>query len=301
MNTRRRWQLAALGTGTAAALVAGSAVATTPGSSTDVTFVAVNHRVLNAASVGVGRSTSPVVIGGSTTVPTDATTVRLLISVKSIGSGHLTIYPAGNPAGASGDTVTWAGTKGGGGQIAENIGTSNQVTFVNNSTASIALTVTITGYSTQVSAGDISGQGGSAGQVLTNDGAGGASWQTPGTAYEGAPGATTIQTTQQPGYTEILGLPAGHYLVQVNGTVEVLNGASSTAHCELVDVESGAIIDTAWASVAAATPDASIGMQTVATSTSDGGGVGLRCIATALTRLAHFTLAGVGVGTVVQR
>ena len=50
-------------------------------------------------------------IGGDGSVrrytPTNATTVRLTVTAKGTKGGTLSFYPAGNPAGASGDTLDY--------------------------------------------------------------------------------------------------------------------------------------------------------------------------------------------------
>lgn len=222
--------LGALAAAAAAAFLVGSAAATpTPGGTTDVTFVPIaGHRVLSNTYLAAGHSSSPVLIGGSTTIPTNATTVQLLVLVKGTATGSLFYYPAGNTA--AGQTFTWV--KGGGqATLASNIGTANEVTFVNQSSAAINLTVTITGYSTQVSAGDITGSGGAPGQVLTNTGAG-ATWGPGGTVYVhhyprlGLPTDLGIRPAGE------LALPAGAYDVRATGT---LHGyGTATAYCELL-------------------------------------------------------------------
>ena len=290
----RRAAAIMLGGATFTVLVAGAAIATTPGSTTDVTFIPVNHRVLNGASVGVGHATSPVVIGGSTTVPTDATTVSLNVVVKSTGTGSLAIYPASDPAGASGDTVSWAGTKGGVGRVAENIGTSNEVTFVNNSTRTIYLTVTIVGYSTQVSEADINGSGGTRGQVLTNTGTG-ASWQTPGTIYTMTQQGVFISTLYAS--SGFLHPPAGTYLVEATGTI-AYQGHDTTVQCGLLNGSTNSDDDVAWASVTGAAPDASIALHAVATVTSDLEFLALRCQSPFDADLRSYTLTAMPIGTV---
>jgi len=297
MNSRRAAAIT-LGTAATVAVIASAAVATTPGSTTDVAYIAVNHRVLNNTYVAAHGATSPVVIGGSTTVPTDATAVRLSVTVKGSAAGSLLIYPAGNLDGASGDTVSWTVAKSGAGIVSENVGTANEVTFVNTTGRPINITATLIGYSAQVSAGDISGQGGSAGQVLTNDGGGGASWQTPApaTVYDDGPASSSIPTTQQSGYPAYVPLPAGHYLVQATATVERYTN-DATAQCQLVNGETFAVVNTAWASVTGSAPDASISLQAVITTTGDYGGVGFRCTATAPGNLRNFTLTALQAGS----
>jgi hypothetical protein len=167
----------------AALFVVGVAGASPTTSTTNVTFLplTVPHKVLSGVTIAATKNTSAVVIGASTTVPSNATTVQLTVSGKSTTGAHLNFYPAGNPSGASGQTLTVpAGSIVATTTIQENVGESGKVTFANSGPGSATtVTATITGYSTQVTAGDINGVGGSSGQVLTNDGAGGAVWQTP--------------------------------------------------------------------------------------------------------------------------
>jgi hypothetical protein len=215
MPARRHWRAPVAAAGIVTAFIAGSAVATTPGDrSTSGSFVPVNHRVLNAVSVGTGHATSPVVIGGSTTVPTDATAVRLLISVKSTGAGELQIYPAGNSAGDADDTVSWNGTKGGGGEVYENVGGSNEVAFFNRSSRAIYLTVTITGYTAK------------------------------GTVYYSGPVSAPVPTSGEPWTPQVsFVVPTGTYLLAATGTIEY-TGAPAGVDCSLVDTN-GSNLNTA--------------------------------------------------------
>jgi hypothetical protein len=129
-------------------------------------------KVLSGASVAAGKSVSPVAIGGSTTVPTNATAVRLTVAVKAAKSGSLRVYPAGDPtaAGATafGTTAGVTTTQ----TIDETVGTKDQVTLLNASAGAATVTVTVSGYSTQVTAGNIAPDGGVSGQVLSNNGNG---------------------------------------------------------------------------------------------------------------------------------
>lgn len=180
---RRRAALAAtmlavagLGAGTTAF----ATVSTHSGSTTNVSFVTLTpaHKLLSNTAISANKSTSPVVIGGTTTVPSNATTVQLTVSAKGAAAGTLNFYPAGNPSGGSGQSLSWTAGATVSGTIQENVGMSGELTFANSSTGSVAVTAAIIGYSTQVTDGDISGVDGTSGQVLTNTGAGG-SWQNP--------------------------------------------------------------------------------------------------------------------------
>jgi len=184
-RSRGRRSMVLLGVGgLAIGLIAGNAIGTPPTTSTtDVSFVALNpaHKVLSAATIGANKTSSPVVAGGATTVPTNATVVRLTVTAKGAAGGVLNFYPAQNVSGGSGQFLSYpSGSVSVSTTIEENIGQADELTFANSGSGSVVVTATITGYSTQVTAGTINGSGGSAGQVLTNDGAGGAVWQNVG-------------------------------------------------------------------------------------------------------------------------
>jgi hypothetical protein len=159
--------------------VAGIAGAAPTSSTTDVAIVplTLGHKVLSNVTISANKTTSPVVAGASTTVPTNATTVRLTVTAKGAKAGVLNFYPAGNLGGGSGQSLAYPAGTLVSTTIQENVGQSNELTFANAGTASVVVNATLTGYSTQVTAGDIGGTGGSNGQVLTNNGSGGAAWQ----------------------------------------------------------------------------------------------------------------------------
>jgi hypothetical protein len=128
-----------------------------------------------AGSVGAGKTVNAVAFGGATTVPTNATAVRIGLTIKSAQAGSLVIYPAGDPTAPDAQNVSYpAGT------IATSIvvtgGIKDDITIHNTGSASATVTATATGYSTQLTATNIAPDGGTAGQVLTNTGSGTA-WQ----------------------------------------------------------------------------------------------------------------------------
>lgn len=277
-------------------LVAGSAGAlSAPGSSTDVSFVPITeHHVLTNTYLAAGRASSPVVIGASTTVPTDATTVQFSVNVKGTGSGNLSFYPAGNAARSDG--FVWA--KGGGqGVVASNVGTANEVTFVNRSSSAINLSVSITGYSTDVTAGDINGSGGTAGEVLTDTVTGAAVWRTPGTVYVDHVLNTTLPSYIVSPYTADLRVPAGSYLMQAVGTVEAgsVQMPATTVFCELLS--EGTVASVSRTSLSSGQADTAVALDAVVTLDADGL-IGLKCSSTAYTDLVQYTLTAVPVGTV---
>jgi hypothetical protein len=171
--------LAALGLG----LGVNAALATPPnGSTTNVSFVplATPYKLFTAKSFAAHALYSPVVIGGSTKIPTNATTVRLQVEAGGKTAGTMTFYPAGNVNGGSGQSLTWSAGGTATATIEENVGTANELTIANGSAASTG-TATITGYSAQVTAADIAPADGAAGEVLTNTGTGAAWLQPPAT------------------------------------------------------------------------------------------------------------------------
>ncbi len=226
----------------ATALVASAGAAPTT-DTTAVAFVPVSaKKVMSANSIPAGATESAIVIGGTTTVPSNATTVRLVVTVKGAAAGTITLFPAGNEAGGAGHTVSWAAGATTTETEAENVGLSNKVSVKNSSTKAAVVTLTITGYSTQVTAGDINGSGGTNGQVLTNNGAEGATWRSLdasnisglqkndgfGFGYGASVffNATTVVAT--------LAVPAGNYLVQFSGEFENRASTVNTATCTLV-------------------------------------------------------------------
>lgn len=137
--------------------------------------------VTTGSYVAAGKTYAFVASGTTSTVPSNATVVQLAITVKGTQAGTLSFAPLGDPANSSPTTVSWAAGGTGAGTVKVNVGVSNKVVITNSSAASATVGVKITGYSTQVTAAGISGAGGTDGQVLTNDGHGSVSWQTPPT------------------------------------------------------------------------------------------------------------------------
>jgi hypothetical protein len=233
--------MATAGTAVAVLALVGVAVATPTTSTTDVAIVplTVGHKVLSGATIHANSSASPVVSGGSTTVPTNATTVRVTVLAKGAAAGVLSFYPYGNPSGGSGQTLAYpAGSVAVTGTIQENIGQSNKLTFANAGAGSVVVTATLTGYSTQVTAGDINGTGGTAGQVLTNNGTGGASWESAGAAYGGRSG----DAMANPNGVQVASVtvPAGSYTVSFTaGGQDLAATVEEHAACYLLSPDGG--------------------------------------------------------------
>lgn len=225
------------------AVVAGTGIGTTVAfagggqNTTSVSFVSLNpaKKVLNGVTIAANKTASVVVIGSTTTVPSDATTVELSISATGTASGVLNIYPTGNLSGGSGQFVEWAAHGTGTATIQENPGQSGELTFYNVSSAAAKVTATIVGYSTQVTAGDVNGSGGTAGQALVNNGDGTASWGDP------APSSYTVITpfsTSLPGLAAhnfpqvaALNVPAGDFDVTYTATVSNTAATADTIYC----------------------------------------------------------------------
>ncbi|RHW23845.1 hypothetical protein D0Z08_27525 [Nocardioides immobilis] len=155
-----------------------------------------------------------VVSGGTTTVPTNATTIRMTVTARGAAAGTLSFFPAGNPDGSSGQTVSWSAGGTATEVITTDIGQKNQVAFKNTSTKAAIVTATITGYSTEVEVDDISESGGTAGQVLTNTGTA-AAWQDPQlpSAYH-ARNPSYVPLSGGAATVVSLALPAGRYQVE---------------------------------------------------------------------------------------
>ena len=252
---RSPWRRRALFAGALAIAVAATAGATGAlaggggQNTTSVAFVnlTVAKKVLNNASIAANKTVSATVIGGSTTVPTDATTVQLTVTASGTANGILNFYPAGNVGGGSGQFITWTAGHSGSGIIQENPGQVGQLTFYNVSNAAAHVTATITGYSTQVTAGDINGSGGSAGQALINNGDGTAGW---GSAAPGSYTHISLPTTHFTGLNFVqvaaVTVPAGDYNVTYTGVVTNSGASPDTIYCYIngvAPVDVGQIVE----------------------------------------------------------
>jgi hypothetical protein len=159
------------------AMGTGALASPSGGSTTNVSFVSLTpaFKLLANRSFAANAQYSPVVIGGSTKVPTNATTVQIVVTASSKSGGDMGFWPTGNVNGRSGQILSWGPGHTATMTIQENVGVANELTFANGNGATTA-SATITGYSTQVTAADVSPVDGTAGQVLTNTGAG-AEWR----------------------------------------------------------------------------------------------------------------------------
>jgi hypothetical protein len=132
----------------------------------------------------------------------------------------LAFYPTGNPGGGSGQALSYpSGNVLASARIEENVGQSSELTFANNGSGSVVVTATLIGYSTQATAGDINGTGGTTGQVLTDNGAGGAQWETlpPGSAADfSATGGTVGQALTNTGTGAVWADPGGPLISQID-------------------------------------------------------------------------------------
>ncbi|RHW24748.1 hypothetical protein D0Z08_22505 [Nocardioides immobilis] len=249
------------------ATLAGANPATTD--TTDVAFVTIPAKqVMGNNSIAAGKVESAVVIGGATTVPSNATTVQLLVTVKGTKAGTLKLYPAGNPAGTSGDTLSWAAGGTATATMAENIGMSNKVSVENLSLGTAVVTVKLTGYSTQVTAGDVNGSGGTAGQALVNNGSGGVVWGEPGRAF------SSYHAALQPipfngAFMRTVTVPRGSYVLSFNGTVVGSSSTPDFAHCWLF-TPNFVTIANGDAAVGSSVPRSTIALQGTVTLASGG-------------------------------
>jgi hypothetical protein len=262
-------RLAAVGGGAvlAAAMLTGVAGASGSSNPDLVTFTPVSpaYKLVTNGSISAHSSKSFTVAGAPTTIPDDATSVELTLSVHGAQNGELTIFPTGNPSDNS-QFIDWLAGHSNFGDPRQNVGLKNQVTFANSSAGSAIVTATIIGYSTQVTADGISTfdafpgevlvagpdtaqwglvgtnsidpSGGNPGDVLTNDG-GGASWapSTGGTGYVSSQCCNTPVPNLGFGTVDSLTVPAGTY--QVSFTAAYRSSASAQLAFQCVIVSPG--------------------------------------------------------------
>jgi len=264
-------------------LVAGAVAIASPSSpnTTDVSFVELTPAKALATNVYIGAhaTNSYLVIGGTATVPSDATTVQLTVVASGNTAGSLDIFPTGNPARVvhlpyTQDPVDSV--------VPMNVGMGDKVSFTNDAAKAGKLTVKIIGYSTQVTADGINGSGGSNGQVLTNNGQGAAEWREPRApdlpaiyAFDNGFGAITLDASNK--LIGSVSVPAGSYVVNAS-----LTAANSVANSDYVTCQVGAPDGTQLAR-ARSTPGLgwdSMSITRVVT-TATGGPIRLACTTTA--------------------
>jgi len=222
-----------------------------------------------------------VVSGGSTTVPTDATRVQFAVSVTgATANGTVSSNPTATYPG-SGDLVHYSSSGTGSGTIVERVGLSNQVTFHNNGANAITITIKITGYSTEVRASDVSGAGGSPGQVLTNTGAG-AAWQTVSKTYTGYADGVTAQGLSFV-ETASVTVPAGTYVVTGRTVPHNFDSTNQPTRCDIQSSD-GQDVDDSYMGVDAGADGEIVNLATITIATN-GTTVDLQCITNATSML----------------
>jgi hypothetical protein len=138
------------------------------------------------------------------------------------------------------------------------------------------VTATITGYSTQVTDGDVSGLDGTSGQVLTDNGTG-AAWQTlpAKTAYVSTTTTPPVAITTSPTPVNSLTVPAGTYVV--SDTYDVLSGVPDLITCSLAAPD-GPFAPTSYANSNGVNGSGYVGAgSTQMVLTTTGGAITLKC------------------------
>lgn len=263
---RRGVAVAAVALG--AGLLAGVSGATSPSTNVRFTPLTPPFKLMTNVYVGANATKTVVITGGSTTVPTNATTVQITVTAKGTKAGTLSFYPTGNPSGTSGQTLSWPANGTASGTIQTDVGQKNSLNLFNASAASATVTAVITGYSTEVETRDISGQGGKAGDAIVNDGAGGAAWGTPGRAFASYQTAS-VGVPYGGVYVGLLTVPPGSYAVSFQGTMGGVSATPDFAHCWLYS-PSFAVLANGEAAVGAQTLRSTVAMQGLLTTALGG-------------------------------
>lgn len=135
----------------------------------------------------------------------------------------------------------------------------------------------VTGYSTQVNVASISGAGGEAGEVLTNNGFGDTVWTLPGLVW-GASAAPRVPMSGNYKLMASLQVPPGRFAVSYAAGVAQDQGATLTttanAHCWL-EAPNGAHLHNTFASISPSNPQTSFATQGLMR--TDGGVIELVC------------------------
>jgi hypothetical protein len=131
---------------TAVALLAGGSAGAAGDVPPGYVALATPFKLVNATSVAANKTLDKVVTGGTTTVPTYASSVQLTLAVKGgKAAGKLLVYPTGNPDGLA--DLTWTTGQAASATITVAVGLKNSVRFENQSTGAVTVTSTITAYS----------------------------------------------------------------------------------------------------------------------------------------------------------
>lgn len=206
-------------------------------------FIAVGPiKIENDTTVGTQRAVSPVVIGGTTTVPHDASAVELSVdAVGGTNAGELKIYPAGDPTSSYLQYLTSDPGVDATGTFDMPAGTKDEVTFANASPGSIKLLVTITAYTTDAFGPAGNGLTGSYPNPSIAPGA-----VTPGDLNDSGavPGQVLGETASGPAWTNLPSTFTNTVVVHANsnfyaGGVALANAISSAQSHEAIIVEPG--------------------------------------------------------------
>lgn len=154
----------------------------------------------------------------------------------------------------------------------ENVGSDDELTFADSGGAA-KVTATITGYSTQVTDGDISGRDGTAGQVLTDTGVG-AAWGDVASSYSDYESTFRVTGTTSLVSAASVTVPAGEFFTIGSVTVYDDDATNDFINCALVS-PSGNHIDYVHDYVFASNSGGSVTLNGVLDTT--GGSVSLQC------------------------
>lgn len=129
------------------ALAAGAGAVVPPGGSGDFTPIT-PVKVISAVSLAANTGKIVVVIGGTTTVPTDANKVELAVSVSGgTAAGRLFVVPTGVPIQPTTQpALSWSAGQAVSANPVVAPGLKDQATFFNSSSGTVKVTVSIIGY-----------------------------------------------------------------------------------------------------------------------------------------------------------
>jgi hypothetical protein len=185
------------------------------------------RQIVNA-SIAANAINAPVVLGSSTTVPTNALSVRISVSV-SLGkaNGALIVFPNGTTSSGIAPALTWEAGQAASTSIVVGVGTANKIAFKNASTGTVKVLAKVTGWT---GAGQPE-----PGDVLSGADDGSAEWTEPGIELLTDQRSNTRLHPQPFGFAvgELYGVARGYWSLEFTSDIFNDGAGIDQVTCEL--------------------------------------------------------------------